>query len=66
MDNKDLFLVSAVNAALPRMFEEAAEIAPMVVDAAKATTSSTEHDAGSADDATPARALMPLFWEAAP
>ena len=52
---------SAVDAALPKMFEEAATIAPMMIDAAQATTSGIAHAMGPAASAASASAPVPAL-----
>ena len=52
---------SAVDAALPKMFEEATTIAPMMIDAAQATTSGIAHAMGPAASAASASAPVPAL-----
>ena len=53
--------ISAVEAALPQMFEEAATIAPMIIDAEQATTSRVAHATGPAASAASASAPVPAL-----
>ena len=57
---------SAVDDALPKMFEEAATIAPMMIDAVQATTSGAAHAEGPAASAGSASASMPAPLAGAP
>ena len=55
-----------MEAALPQMFEEAATIAPMIIDAEQATTSRVAHATGPAASAVSASASMPAPLAGAP